>query len=149
MNVLLIDENGNNVGLISKYDAIKKAKDVGLDLVDVSPNSTPPVCKIMDLGKFKYKKNNKNKKTVLKEVQFNISISRHDLEIKAKKIKKFLDKKYKVKLLVKFKGREIKHDYIGFQIINDVTDIIGKDTFKFENEPTIQGKNINAILINI
>ncbi len=112
--VLLIDENGNNIGTIPTYEALRKAKDVGLDLVEVSANTAIPVCKLMDFGKYKYDqtkniKKNRGHSKQLKEIRFRPTTNANDLLHKARHALEFLKDGHKVKISIVFKGREMEH----------------------------------------
>jgi translation initiation factor IF-3 len=118
--VRVIEESGNNLGIMNFRDALDKAQVEGKDLIEIVPTAVPPVCKIMERGKFLYeqKKAQKPQKTpVQKEFQFNINIATHDLEIKAHHIKQLLEKGHPIKIVVRFRGREMAHISNGFQII--------------------------------
>jgi translation initiation factor IF-3 len=150
--VRLIDENGENVGVVGIREAQNCAKDAGLDLVEVSPNANPPVCKIIDYGKLLYDQKKKNKKNEtknkmeIKEIRFGISIDKHDLEIKAKKARGFIQKGWKVKLQVKFKGRENRTPEMGLELINELVKMVGEDIAKLENEPSRDGRFMNTVM---
>jgi translation initiation factor IF-3 len=107
--VRLIDETGKNLGIVKIQEALEKAKEKGLDLIEISAKTNPPVCKIMEMGKFKYKESQKKKKkthkTETREIRLNLGTSEHDLEFKAKKITKFLEKGDRVKIELLLKGR--------------------------------------------
>ena len=140
------------LGIVSVDDGIKKAKDLGLDLVEISPNTKPPICKILDLGKYRYRQQKKQsqmkkkqKISVTKEVRFRPGIDDHDYQIKMKHIQKFLQKGDKVKFTVRFKGREMQHTHLG----NKLMDRIINDTLKFgkiEVNPKFEGKQMIMII---
>lgn len=122
--VLLIDENGERVGTVDTPEALKRARAIGLDLVEVAPNLRPPVCKIIDYGKYQYEQEKslsqqrkKNKSREDKEMRLSLGIDDHDLLIKAKKVDQFLSRLHKVRITVKFKGREMAHPELGRQIM--------------------------------
>ena len=152
LDVQVINSNGENLGVLPIKKAIEVAKSEGLDLIEISPNANPPVCKIMDIGKYKYdmqKKANKAKKnqriSVLKELKLRPGTEIHDYNFKIKNAKKFLSKGDKVKFTVQFKGREMQHTHLGHElmkrIIND-TNAIGK----IEVQPKFEGKQIIMIV---
>ena len=123
-NVRLIDDEGNNFGVISTSDALDRAADAGLDLVEVSPNVDPPVCKIMDFGKFKYeqqKKANEARKrqkiVELKEIKMRPGIDDHDYQTKMRNANKFLENEDKVKFTIRFRGREMAHQDLGRRVL--------------------------------
>ena len=126
-DVQVITSNGENLGILNLPDAIKKAKDEGLDLIEISPNATPPVCKIMDMGKYKYdaqkkanKAKKKQKKIELKEIKLRPVTEVHDYTFKIKNAQKFLSKGYKVKITIKFKGRELQHSHLGNELMDKI-----------------------------
>lgn len=123
----MIDENDQKLGVIPTYQALQMARDAGLDLVEVAPNSNPPVCRILDYGKFKYEQNKKEreahkhqKQSVVREVRFKSKIGQHDLDFKTKVIGKLLSAGDKVKVSVLFRGREIVHPEIGRNLLEKV-----------------------------
>ncbi|PIZ34266.1 MAG: translation initiation factor IF-3 [Alphaproteobacteria bacterium CG_4_10_14_0_8_um_filter_37_21] len=147
-SVRLIGSDGEMSGVVSISDALKMAEDAGLDLVEVSPNASPPVCKIIDYGKYKYeqqKKKNiakkKQKTTELKEVQMRPMIDTHDLEIKCKAIHRFIEAGNKVKILMRFRGRELSHQEIGIGVLRGVQEQF-KDTVRVEVEPRLEGRQM-------
>ena len=150
--VQVISSDGKNLGTLSTQEAITIAKQEGLDLIEISPNASPPVCKIIDIGKYKYdlqKKANKAKKKQkiisLKEIKLRPVTEIHDYNFKLKNAQKFLEKGDKVKFTVQFKGREMQHTSLGHElmkrIIND-TNSIGK----IEVRPKFEGKQIIMIV---
>lgn len=125
--VRLIDENGVQVGIVPIAQALAKAQAVGKDLIEISPQAKPPVCKILEFSKFRYelskkeKESRKKQKTVqLKEVRLRTRIAGHDLDVKMKKIRGFLEEGNKVQITVMFSGREMQHKDIGFNILEDI-----------------------------
>lgn len=147
--VRLIKDN-ENLGIVATQDALRQAQDAGLDLVEVAPQANPPVCQIMDFGKFKYERSKREKdgkqpKQKEKEVTFRYVIDQHDLETKANQIKSFLEKGYKVKVTVKYKKREKAHKEQGFIAIRKCIELLG-DVVKIEKAPTLEGDNLSARL---
>lgn len=147
-----MDENGEMIGIVSISEAMDRARRAGLDLVEVSPNAEPPVCKILDYGKYKYelqKKQNearkKQKIIEVKEIQLRPMIDKHDLETKCKKIREFLDQGNKVKLTMRFRGREMAHQEIGQQVMNSVITQF-TDVGKPESMPKMEGRQMVVIL---
>jgi translation initiation factor IF-3 len=141
------------LGVVDFNTALTKAESVGLDLVEIVPNSTPPVCKILDFGKYKYEskkklQNAKKKQKVvaIKEIKLRPNIGTHDLEVKLKHIRKFISHGEKVKITLRFKGREISHRELGMDLVNKVVDEIS-DIAQAEIEPKIEGRQIIAMLI--
>jgi len=150
--VRLIDADGDNAGVVTTAEAIQRAYDAQLDLVEISPNADPPVCKIMDFGKFKYiaqKKRNedrKKQKTVeVKELKFRPNINDHDYEVKMRAMAKFLEEGDKVKITLRFRGREIAHQEIGLELLTRVRDDVA-DTAKVEQEPNMEGRQMVMLL---
>jgi translation initiation factor IF-3 len=146
---ILVIQDGKNLGLMATRDAIFMARNVGLDLVEVSPNARPPVCHIMDYGKFMYDKQKKEKTKQHtqkeKEISFRYVISDHDLHTKANQCKKFIEKGMKVKLTVKFKQREKAHRDQGFVVLNKMIDLL-KDVASVEKAPSYEGGDVTARL---
>jgi translation initiation factor IF-3 len=150
--VRLIDENGGQVGIVPTFEALRMARDRGLDLMEVSPNSNPPVCKICDYGKFKYEKKKKEhearkKQTVIKvkEIQLRPQTEEHDLEYKFKNIRKFLEEGDKAKITIMFRGREITYVDQGYQIMRQLQERV-KDLAVAESPPKLEGKKLIMIL---
>ncbi|MDR0677625.1 MAG: translation initiation factor IF-3 [Holosporaceae bacterium] len=150
--VRLIDQDGAPVGIVSVREAILKAKEVGLDLVEIAPQANPPVCKIIDYGKLKYEL--QKKKTIAKKKQKNIevkeikltpSIGDHDYKVKLLGIKRFIEEENKVKITLKFRGREVSHKEIGEKLLNRLIDDV-KDFAKCEGKPQLDGKQIMMML---
>ncbi|MEZ5816055.1 MAG: translation initiation factor IF-3 [Hyphomicrobiaceae bacterium] len=145
--VRLIDENGQNVGVVPRLEALSKAIDAGLDLVEISPDATPPVVKIMDYGKFKYQEQKKaaearkkQKVVEVKEIKMRPAIDDHDYETKLKAMRRFFEEGDKVKITLRFRGREMAHTDLGMQVLQRVksdTETIAKVEF----EPKFEGRN--------
>src|SRR3954452_17514435 len=143
--VRLIDEKGNQVGVVQTFEALQMARERGLDLMEVSPSAQPPVCKICDYGKFKYEKKKKEqvakkKQTVIKvkEIQLRPQTEEHDLDYKFKNVRTFLEEGDKAKITIMFRGREITYVDQGFKIMNQLIDRI-KDIGVVEAPPKIEG----------
>ncbi len=150
--VRLIDENGKQVGIVSLSEALERAEDAGLDLVEVSPTADPPVCKLMDYGKYKYmmrKKAHEAKKKQsvihIKEVKLSPKTEEHDLQFKLRNIKRFLEHGNKVKVAIFFRGREITHPELGAEMLRRVTEEI-KDYGVVEQEPKLEGRNMSMLI---
>jgi translation initiation factor IF-3 len=133
-------------------DAIALARQRGLDLVEVAPNETPPVCKLMDYGKFRYEQTKKDrdsrktqKQVVLKEVRFSPKIDDHDIQTKARMVRRFLDEGNKVKLTVKFKGREMAHTNLGRDVLEQVRLMLGEGLV-VEALPKMEGKSMTMVV---
>jgi translation initiation factor IF-3 len=152
IDVQVIGSDGNNVGILPLKKAIELAKEEGLDLIEISPNANPPVCKIMDMGKYKYdlqKKTNiakkKQKVVALKEIKMRPGTDVHDYNFKVKNAKKFLVNKDKVKFTVKFKGREMQHINLGKDLMNRIIEDI-KEVGKIETHPKFEGRQMIMII---
>ena len=152
IDVQVIGSNGNNVGILTLKKAIELAKEEGLDLIEISPNANPPVCKIMDMGKYKYdlqKKTNiakkKQKVVALKEIKMRPGTDVHDYNFKVKNAKKFLVNKDKVKFTVKFKGREMQHINLGKDLMNRIIEDT-KEVGKIETHPKFEGRQMIMII---
>ena len=150
--VRLIDQNGGQVGVVPTHQALQMAREAGLDLMEVSPNASPPVCKICDYGKFKYEKKKKEhvarkKQTIIKvkEVQLRPQTEEHDLEYKFKNIRKFLEDGDKAKITIMFRGREITYVDQGYKIMRALAEQV-KDIGSVEAPPKLEGKKLIMIL---
>jgi len=146
--VRLIDENGKQLGIFSTSEAVRLARERDLDLVEISPKAEPPVCKIMDFGKYKYQlakkaQEAKKKQTVIqvKEIKLGLKIEQHDLAFKINHIRDFLSEGNKVKVVIMFKGREIFHVDMGEKLAQKIIDSI-KDVGNLENRQKFDGRNI-------
>ena len=136
--VRLIDENGEQKGVMKTFDAIRMAEEAGLDLVEVSPNTNPPVCKILDFGKYRYeleKKQRDAKKNQavikVKEIRMQPKIDRHDLETKSKFIAEFLTEGNKVKVSIRFRGRELAHPELGKDVLDRILEILSENGVQY------------------
>ena len=150
--VRVIDENGENLGVMFTREAIEQAAEVGLDLVEISPNADPPVAKFLDIGKFKYeaqKKANaarKNQKTQeIKEIKMRPNIDDHDYDTKMKSIQKFLGEGDKVKVTLRFRGRELAHGQLGMQLLQRVQSDTN-EAAKVEQHPRMEGRQMLMVL---
>ena len=145
-NVRLIGEDGEMSGVVSVPEAMAQARDAGLDLVEISPTAKPPVCKVMDYGKYKYQKQKKaqeakkKQKTIeIKEIKLRPRIDKHDLDIKMRNVHKFLDAGDKVKFTLRFRGREMAHQELGAELLQQVKEELG-DKVRVEHEPKTEGR---------
>ena len=152
LHVQVIGSEGKNLGVMQLKQAIQLAKDEGLDLIEISPNANPPVCKIMDMGKYKYdlqKKANQAKKkqkiVSLKEIKLRPGTEIHDYNFKIKNAKKFITKGDKVKFTVKFKGREMQHVELGKNLMSRIIEDT-KDIAKVETHPKFEGRQMIMII---
>ena len=150
--VQVIASTGENLGIISTNQAISMAKEEGLDLIEIAPNAKPPVCKIIDMGKYKYdaqKKANKAKKkqkiVLLKEIKLRPVTEAHDYNFKLKNAQKFLSKGDKVKFTIRFKGRELQHSNLGHDLMNKIQEDI-KLVGKVEMNPKFDGKQMIMVI---
>ncbi|HLB23078.1 MAG TPA: translation initiation factor IF-3 [Dehalococcoidia bacterium] len=150
--VLLIDDEGQKLGTIPIQEALQRARDAGLDLVEVAPNANPPVCRVLDYGKFKFDQAKKErearkhqKQQQLREVRFKPKIGAHDIDFKTKVIVKLLNEGDKVKVSVMFRGREITHPEIGRGLLMRVQENL-KDLVVVERQPIMEGRFMNMYL---
>ena len=150
--VQVIASDGENLGILNTTEAIAKAKKQGLDLIEIAPNANPPVCKIMDMGKYKYdaqKKANlakkKQKIISLKEIKMRPVTETHDYEFKVKNAKKFIAKGDKVKFTIRFKGRELQHSHLGNELMSKIKEDM-KDIGKVEMHPKFDGKQMIMVI---
>ncbi|WP_411572317.1 translation initiation factor IF-3 [Thioclava sp. A2] len=146
--IRLIGADGENVGVVSPARAMEMAEEAGLDLVEISPNAVPPVCKIMDFGKFKYEQQKreaearkKQKIIEIKEVKFRPGTDTHDYEVKMKSVLKFLANGDKVKVTLRFRGREMAHQDLGLELLNRVKEDVGEEG-KVESMPKLEGRQM-------
>jgi translation initiation factor IF-3 len=150
--VRLVDENGTMIGVVGLVEAMRAAEIASLDLVEISPNDNPPVCKIMDYSKYRYEskkrlqESRKKQKVVsVKEMRFRPNIGSGDFEVKMRSIKKFLEEGDKVRISLMFRGREIAHNEIGMQLFERIKSSV-EGLCKIEMEPKMEGKQIFMIL---
>ncbi|THD73439.1 translation initiation factor IF-3 [Thalassobius vesicularis] len=146
--IRLIGADGENVGVVSPQQALSMAEEAGLDLVEISPNATPPVCKIMDFGKFKYEQQKresearkKQKIIEVKEIKFRPGTDTHDYEVKMRSVLKFLEGGDKVKITLRFRGREMAHQNLGRELLERVAEDV-KEVGKVENMPKMEGRQM-------
>ncbi|HYJ29362.1 MAG TPA: translation initiation factor IF-3 [Allosphingosinicella sp.] len=150
--VRVIDENGENLGVLLTAEAIEQAAAVGLDLVEVSPSADPPVCKFLDVGKFKYeaqKKANLARKTQrtqeIKEIKMRPNIDDHDYDVKMRKVRDFIGEGDKVKVTLRFRGRELAHGELGMRLLQRVqADVV--EISKVEQHPRMEGRQMLMVL---
>jgi translation initiation factor IF-3 len=150
--VRLIDETGNNVGVVPTLDARQRAETAGMDLVEISPDASPPVCKILDFGKYKYElqkkaaEARKNQKVVeLKEIKVRPGIDDNDYEVKMRSIKRFFEEGDKVKITLRFRGREMAHANLGMEVLKRIKAEV-EPFAKVESEPRFEGRQMVMIL---
>ncbi|MBQ0050681.1 MAG: translation initiation factor IF-3 [Treponema sp.] len=151
--IRLVDDEGEKNGIISTIEALKLAKERDLDLVEVSPNANPPVCKILNYGKYKFEQekrlrdSRKAQKTLkLKEIRMQPKIGAGDLDTKAKHVQEFLDEGDKVKVTIRFRGRELAHTELGFDVLNEVLKRLNEGTFVVEKPAAMEGRFMSLTL---
>ena len=151
-NIQLIDATGHNVGVVAIADALSRAAEAGLDLVEISPNSEPPVCKILDFGKYKYQAQKKaaearkKQRTVeIKEIKMRPNIDIHDYDVKMRSIVRFFEEGDKVKVTLRFRGRELAHPELGMKLLQKVKADF-EPIAKVEYEPRMEGRQMIMIL---
>lgn len=137
---------------MSRAEALHIAEKAGVDLVEISPNANPPVAKIIDWGKYQYQKmkeqqkHKKNSKaSELKQMRLGLKIGANDLDIKLRKIRSFLDEGHKVKIMIVFRGRELAHKELGFEMVDRINNLLGEDTV-IEQKPQMAGRNLNIVV---
>jgi translation initiation factor IF-3 len=150
--VQLIDDEGKNRGIVPIQEALAIAEQAGLDLVEIAPNNEPPICKILDLGKFKYQsqkkaseQRKKQKTQEVKEIKMRPNIDTHDYEVKMRAVKKFLEEGDKVKLTMRFRGREMAHQELGLEVLIRARDEIAEIS-KVEAEPRLEGRQMMMVV---
>ncbi|MCB1511836.1 MAG: translation initiation factor IF-3 [Hyphomicrobiaceae bacterium] len=150
--VRLIDAEGNNVGVVDTSDALERAVAAGMDLVEISPDASPPVCKILDYGKFKYQEQKKaaearkkQKIVEVKEIKMRPGIDEHDYDVKMRSMKRFFEEGDKVKVTLRFRGREMVHQQIGRDLLQRVKAEV-EDCAKVESEPRLEGRQMVMVL---
>ena len=150
--VQVIASNGENLGILNTNEAISMAKEEGLDLIEIAPNAKPPVCKIIDIGKYKYdaqKKANlakkKQKKIEVKEIKLRPVTETHDYQFKIKNAQKFISKGDKVKFTIRFKGRELQHSHLGQELMDKIK-VDMQEVGKVELDPRFDGKQIIMVI---
>ncbi len=150
--VRLVGADGENVGIVGIDEALDMAAEAGMDLVEVSPNADPPVCKILDYGKFKYKAQKKanearkKQKTVdIKEIKMRPNIDQHDYDVKMRSMTKFIDEGDKVKVTLRFRGREMAHQELGMRVLHRVRDDL-QEVSKVEQFPKMEGRQMTMVI---
>jgi len=148
----VIDEEGDQLGILGRSEALQAAKQAELDLVEISPQANPPVAKIIDWGKYNYqrtkqlKKNKKNSKTLdLKQIRVGLKISDHDLEVKAKKTREFLEIGHKVKYVLRYRGRELAHRDLGFKLAEKIIESF-KEEVTVDQAPQFAGRQLSFVI---
>jgi translation initiation factor IF-3 len=148
----VIGADGEQLGILSRADALKVAEDAGLDLVEISPNAAPPVAKVVDWGKYQYQKmkeQQKNRKSSkvseLKQMRFGLKIGSGDLEIKLRKIRGFLEAGHKVRIQIFYRGREMAHKELGYVMIDKIVALLEDDAI-LEQKPQMAGRNLSIVV---
>lgn len=148
----VIDQDGKQLGVMSREEALRKAEEFGLDLVEISPEANPPVVKIIDWGKFNYQKtkqlqkNKRNAKSFeVKQMRFGLKIGEHDLGVKTRKISNFLESGHKVKITIFYRGREMAHKDLGFTLADKVIAGFGED-IAVDQKPQLNGKQLSFVI---
>lgn len=148
----MIDAQGNKLGLLSKEEALKRARDAQKDLVEIAPNAKPPVAKILEFQKFKYEESKKEqaakkhaREVELKEIWLTPRIAEHDLQTRLNRVEEFLKEGNKIMFRVKFKGREMAHLEFGYNLLNKIFNTLGERAI-VEREPKLEGRSITAII---
>lgn len=151
----LIDELNNQMGVVRKEDALSKAREAGLDLVEVAPTSEPPVCRIMDYGKWQYQQKRRMREShkksqhhvaTLKEIRLRPETDTHDLEVKVKHAREFLEKGHKVQFTVFFRGRQMLHKDHGYNLLRRITEVLA-DLAKVERPAMMSGRRMTLLLV--
>ncbi len=150
--VRLIDAEGQQLGVVATVEAMRLAAEAGMDLVEIAPQASPPVCKILDYGKYKFeleKKNRESKKKQklikMKEIRMQPKIEEHDLQFKSKHVRDFLEEGNKVKVTIRFRGREMAHTERGRIVLDKVLGLL-EDTFVLEREPIMEGRFMSMVV---
>lgn len=150
--IRLIDDSGENIGVLSRADALARAEDAGLDLVEVAPDGRPPVCKLLDYGKFKYQAQKrasearkKQKVIEIKEIKMRPNIDQHDYDVKMRAMHRFLTEGDKVKVTLRFRGREMAHQNLGLKVLERVRDDLAEMS-KVEQFPKMEGRQMTMVI---
>ena len=148
----VIGESGEQLGIMSRQEALKLAEDANLDLVEISPNADPPVAKIVDWGKYQYQKmkeaqknRRSSKQSELKQMRFGLKIGQGDLEIKLRKVRQFLEEGHKVRIQIFYRGREMAHKELGFEMIQKIGTMLEEEAV-FEHQPQMAGRNLSVVV---
>ena len=151
--VRLISQDGNQSGIVPTRDALDQARELSLDLVEVSPQASPPVCKLLNYGKYKYELEKKsreqkrnNNQTKLKEVRMQPKIESHDISFKAKHVQEFLDQGNKVKVTVRFRGRELAHTELGKAKLDEILVLLDNETYKVDIPARMEGRFMSMLI---
>jgi translation initiation factor IF-3 len=150
--VRLIDAEGNQKGIVPTFEALQMARAGGVDLVEIAPQAQPPVCKLLDYGKYKFELEKKNresrkhqKQIRIKEIRMQPKIDEHDLEFKTRHVREFLDEGNKVKVTIRFRGRELAHTELGREVLDRILQMLG-DAFMIEKPAQMEGRTMSLLL---
>jgi translation initiation factor IF-3 len=150
--VRLIDAEGNQAGIVPTPEAVRMAQEKGMDLVEIAPQASPPVCKILDYGKYKFELEKKNRETKkkqklvkMKEIRMQPKIEDHDLRFKAKHVQQFLDEGNKVKVTIRFRGRELAHTELGKVVLDDLLELL-EDSYVLDRPALMEGRFMSMIV---
>lgn len=148
----MVGSDGEQLGIMSRAEALAAAQENGVDLVEIAPKSSPPVAKLIDWGKFQYqkmkeqKKNRaKSKQSELKQMRFGLKIGQGDIDIKLRKIQSFLDAGHKVRIQIFYRGREMAHKELGYELIDRIVEQLGEDVI-VEQKPQMAGRNLSIVV---
>ncbi len=148
----VIGESGEQLGIMSRSEALRLAEEAGLDLVEISPNAKPPVAKIVNWGKYQYQKmkeaqknRRSNKQSELKQMRFGLKIGTGDLDIKLRKVREFLSEGHKVRIQIFYRGREMAHKELGYDMINKIVNLLAEEAV-VEQQPQMAGRNLSIVI---
>jgi translation initiation factor IF-3 len=152
-SIRLVDENGDPAGVVETKWALQRAKELDLDLVEIAPKAEPPVCRLLNYGKYRFEQEKKSRETKkhqkqikLKEVRMQPKIDTHDMDFKTKHIKQFLSEGDKVKVSVRFRGREFAHTELGVRVLQEVLELLGEGAYILEKPPLMEGRSMSMSL---
>lgn len=150
--IRLIDESGKQIGIVSREEALQKAQEKAVDLVEIAPHASPPVCRLIDFKKFQYlqsrkekEERKKSKEVELKEVRMGPFVAPRDFEVRIERIREFLTEGHRVKVSIRFSGRQITHPEFGYELLKKITSQLGEITH-VEREAKFEGRNLTSIL---
>lgn len=148
----MIGDSGEQLGIMSRQEALKRAEDAGVDLVEISPNADPPVAKVIDWGKYQYQKEKEQQKnrrasrqSELKQMRFGLKIGSGDLEIKLRKVRSFLSEGHKVRVQIFYRGREMAHKELGYEMLNRIIGMLEEEAV-VEQQPQMAGRTLSVVI---
>jgi len=148
----VIGDSGEQLGIMSRQEALKRAEDAGVDLVEISPNADPPVAKVIDWGKYQYQKEKEQQKnrrasrqSELKQMRFGLKIGSGDLEIKLRKVRSFLSEGHKVRVQIFYRGREMAHKELGYEMLNRIIGMLEEEAV-VEQQPQMAGRTLSVVI---